>query len=350
VILYRYILRELLHSFFGVTAVLFLIFLGGLLVRFLPDVSSGIVPIDKFLPIIGVRILEELVVGIPFAFFLALVVSIGKLLSESELIAAYACGFQRSKLMVVVLILAITLAMLVGTVSIILAPLADQRYQEIRAEIEQSSEINSIVSGRFIELSGGGLFYAEGGEHATGFRNISIFNSSTTEYSVINSKTLAEGEGMLGRKPFIFRNGIKTRLLKDTQEVEQSLFSEYGTHLDTKMITPSHSIYAVPATVLWASRNPAHVAELQWRIATPLMMIVLAVVAVSISRYEPRAGKYGRLFVAIVIYMIYSQLIMSSKVAIAHQDIPSVLGMWWVHLSVMAVFAGLFVYQEQRAG
>ena len=349
-ILNRYIFRELLISFIGVTLVLLLIFLGGLLIRFLPDVTSGLIPINKFLPIVGISLLEESVAGIPLAFFLALVISMGKLFSDYELIAAYACGFQRSKLMSIVISLAVVSALLVGAASIVLAPLADQRYREILAEIEQQSDINSIVAGKFIGLSNGGLIYTESGDNVDGFENVSIFQSTLDEYLVINAKTLSEGEDSANKKLLIFRDGARTTLSKDSMEVKITSFSEYGVQTKLKEVTPAHSMYALPVSVLWGSNNPYHIAELQWRISTPLMVLVLAVVAVAISRYKPRSGKYGRLFIAIAIYMIYSHLIMSSKVAIVQKTIPPIIGMWWVHLSILLIFPSLFISQERRAG
>lgn len=349
-ILYRYIVREVMTTFVGVTSVLFLIFLGGLVIRFLPDVSSGSIPVDKFLPIIGVRILEELIVGIPFAFFLALMVAIGKLFSESELIAAYACGLQRTKVLTTVVVVAFILSMLVGIVSIVLAPMADQRYQEILAEIEQKSELSSITPGKFVPLSGGGLIYAETGDENGLFGNVSIFDTTTTGQSVVNANTLAEGANRENGKLLIFGDGIKTTRTKESNEVQITEFKEYGVKIETKNVSPAHSLYAVPVAELWGSTDPARIAELQWRISTPLMMLVLAVVAVAISRYKPRSGKYGRLIIAIVIYMVYSHLIMSSKVAIKHSTISPSIGIWWVHLMIFMVFIALFFYQEKRAG
>ena len=349
-ILYRYIARELLSSFLGVTFVLFLIYLGGLMMRVLPDVSNGSIPIEQFLPIISVKILEELIIGIPFSFFLALIVSIGKLLSEHELIAAYACGFQRSKLMMVVTALALFLSLLVGIVSISLAPLADQHYRKIMAEIEQSSELNSIVAGRFVGLSGGGLIYAESGNNKTGFNKVSIFDSTSNKYSVINAERLSGIKSTDSGKIFLFENGTKTTLLRESREVKKTVFDEYGVLVEKKNVMPAHSMYGVPTSVLWSSQDPLHIAELQWRLSLPLMVLILGMVAVSVSRYKPRSGKYGRLFSGIVIYLIYSQLIMNAKVGIVQQTIPPIIGMWWVHLSVVLIFITLFIYQERRAG
>lgn len=349
-ILYRYIVREVMTTFVGVTSVLSLIFLGGLVIRFLPEVSSGAIPIDKFLPIVGIKILEELIVGIPFAFYLSLIIALGKLFSESELIAAYACGLQRSKVMKTIVIVAVMLALVVGLVTTVLAPLADQRYQEILAEIEQKSELASITPGKFVPLSGGGLIYAETGDEQSHFGNVSIFNSTATEQTVINAISLAEGEDRQNGKMLVFREGIKTTREKDNNEVQITEFDEYGVKLETKRVSPAHSVYAVPTSELWGSSQPIRVAELQWRISTPLMLLVLAVVAVVISRYQPRSGKYGRLIIAIVIYMVYSHLIMSSKLALKSATLSPSIGVWWVHLAILGAFIALFFYQEKRAG
>jgi lipopolysaccharide export system permease protein len=52
---------------------------------------------------------------------------------------------------------------------------------------------------------------------------------------------------------------------------------------------------------LMGSDEPEHVAEFQWRLGIPLSTIVLAILAVPLSRSQPRAGRYGRLAIGLLV-------------------------------------------------
>jgi lipopolysaccharide export system permease protein len=98
--------------------------------------------------------------------------------------------------------------------------------------------------------------------------------------------------------------------------------------------------------------DPAQRAELQWRIAMPLMCLVLALIAVPLARLRPRQGRYARVWVALLIFLVYSQLISVGKVWIARGTLPLFLGLWWTHavvvLIALAVIFGPVLAQRLR--
>ena len=51
------------------------------------------------------------------------------------------------------------------------------------------------------------------------------------------------------------------------------------------------------------------VAEFQWRLSTPLSALLLALLAIPLSRSKPRQGRYARMLAALVIYAVYFNLL-----------------------------------------
>ena len=88
---------------------------------------------------------------------------------------------------------------------------------------------------------------------------------------------------------------------------------------------------AAPTAALYASPEPRQQAKLQWRIALPLMCLVLAIVALPLSRLQPRQGRYARVWIALVIYVVYLNLLTAGESWLGHGRIPLPLGLWWVH-------------------
>jgi len=63
--------------------------------------------------------------------------------------------------------------------------------------------------------------------------------------------------------------------------------------------------------------------------------IVLTLLAVPLARLRPRQGRYARLWVALVIYFLYQNLITVGKVWISRGTVPEVAGLWWTHAALV---------------
>jgi lipopolysaccharide export system permease protein len=63
-------------------------------------------------------------------------------------------------------------------------------------------------------------------------------------------------------------------------------------------------------------------------------------VAVPLSRLRPRQGRYSRVWLAIVVYFAYSNLVSAGKVWLARGTIPEFLGLWWTHVAIALLAFG----------
>jgi lipopolysaccharide export system permease protein len=90
-----------------------------------------------------------------------------------------------------------------------------------------------------------------------------------------------------------------------------------------------------PTSELLRSHNLQQRAELHWRLALPSMCLVLTILAIPLARLRPRQGRYARIWLAVVIYFVYSNLISAGKVWIARGTVPEIIGLWWTHAVVV---------------
>jgi lipopolysaccharide export system permease protein len=95
------------------------------------------------------------------------------------------------------------------------------------------------------------------------------------------------------------------------------------------------NIEAQPTEDLVGSTDPEKRAELHWRIALPTMCLVLTLLAVPLARLRPRQGRYSRIWLAILVYFVYSNLISAGKVWLARGTTPAFLGLWWTHIAIV---------------
>ena len=125
-------------------------------------------------------------------------------------------------------------------------------------------------------------------------------------------------------------------------------FGEYWLRIPSSQLKERKPEQYAPIVTLWKNRNNADAAaELQWRISMPLSVIILTLLAVPLSKVKTRQGKFAQLIPAILIYIVYADLIFVARVWIQKGSISSLLGIWWVHgvffllaMALLGIFFG----------
>ena len=101
--------------------------------------------------------------------------------------------------------------------------------------------------------------------------------------------------------------------------------------------TPDSLKRAAPLPELLTSSEPLQQAELHWRLAAPLSVVILALLAVPLARTRPREARYASLLVALLGYLVYLGWLGLARSFIEQGKVPPALGLWWVHLPAAAV-------------
>lgn len=115
------------------------------------------------------------------------------------------------------------------------------------------------------------------------------------------------------------------------------------------MVKISEDFRTISTANLFPFNNPdrAKAAELQWRFSVPIMVFALTLIAVPLSRINPRSGKFAKLLPAIIIYIVYANLLFIARDAMVSGKMPQWLGLWWVHLCIIAF--GLWLIWRNQA-
>ena len=102
---------------------------------------------------------------------------------------------------------------------------------------------------------------------------------------------------------------------------------------------------SVETSVLMERGKPRDQAELQWRISMPITTLLLAMLGVLISRTSPRQGRFSKLFIAILVYIIYSNGISIARTWVEQNKVSVELGVWWVHL-LLFILISMLLYNQ----
>lgn len=349
IIVNRYLVREALFSWLAVTGVLLVIISSHRFARFLAEAAAGKLPGAAVFELLGYGSVGFLAVLVPVGFFLGLLMAFGRLYRDSEMTALIACGVGPRDLYRPVFALAVVAAVLHAGITLYASPWAAEQALKARRTAEKEAELGVFEAGRFKSVRGGeAVFYAEDIDPQTGVLQ-GLFLSQREEGHKRVVVRAATGEQRLdpdtGRRMLVLRDGLRYDGIPGQGDYRVLHFAEHGVE-----IAPSAPDLAtskregVPTAALLGSGDPRDVAELQWRISGPVTLLVLTFIAVPLSRTRPREGRYGRVVVGVLVYVVYSNLLGVARLALEREQLPAWIGLWPVHIAFLV--AGAFLLAQ----
>src|ERR1044071_5308276 len=350
----RYIFREVAETWLAVTGVLLVILLSNQLARVLSQAAANDFPREVVFALIGLTSAGYLTVIVPIGFFLSIMLALGRLYHESEMAAIQSCGVGPAGLFRPIGLLGAVIVALLVWPSFWAIPGAAARAQQIRVEALRDAQFGALEPGRFRTFGGGNIvFYAERVDDNRILHNVNVFVDRTDEPGnegkmEIWVATRAEQRGAgQAEQTFILYDGRRYEGVGGSGEFRVIQFAEGGIPIRLGELTNSKSKAELKSTHdLLQSSNPADVAELQWRISTPILALVLMVLAVPLARLRPRQGRFGRIGVAILAYFLYSQLLAAARTWVESGVVPELVGIWWVHGIALCVGAWLLIRES----
>ncbi|HBP96898.1 MAG TPA: LPS export ABC transporter permease LptF, partial [Pantoea agglomerans] len=137
-IIIRYLVRETLKSQLAILFILLLIFFCQKLVRILGAAVDGEVPTNLVLTLLGLGVPQMAQLILPLSLFLAILMTLGRLYTESEITVMHACGLSKAVLVKAAMVLMLFTSIVAAVNVIWLGPWSS-RYQD---EVTQNAKAN----------------------------------------------------------------------------------------------------------------------------------------------------------------------------------------------------------------
>lgn len=342
----RHLLRQFALSVAAVAAVLLLVGLGGLLVDLMAEIARGKVPAGLLLSQLGLRSVQVLPLLLPLALFIGLLLAVGRLYGDSEMAVLASVGLGPQRLWRPLALVTVPVAVVIAVSSLWLAPSGARIARQMVEDAKRSFLVAGLEAGRFIELPGraGVLYVGELSTDGTRFKQMFVQSERNGRLDVI---TASEGElvveGDAGR--FLrLRDGFRVEGTLDAKDFRLMRFAQNELSVPDAASDAANDKLETRSTLqLLAQTDPAARAELHWRIATPLMALVLGVLALPLGRGEPRQARYGRILAALLIYVNAMMLLVLGTGWLATSVLPAWAGLWWLLLPMALLAAWLFL-------
>lgn len=343
----RYVFREAWWSWLTVIAVLFVIFMSNQFAQILGDAAADVLPKETVFAVFRLQSLRYLTFLAPIALFLGIMLALARFNRDAEMAALLACGIGPGRLLYPIAVLTAVLAAVVAWLSLVVMPDASRRIETIKYDAEADLDVGVLEPGRFSTPdSGDTVFHAE---RVEGEQIFGVFWEREIDGRIV--VIVAErGERLqepgTGKLSFVLYNGTRYEGTPGALDFSIVKFREHGIPVrdderEELVLGPE----VTPTRTLMRSNDPLDRAELQWRISAPLSLFALALLAVPLSRSTPREGRYARIGVGLLLYIVYANLQSLARIWTERGDTPPWLGVWWVH-GTFVLFAILWFGRE----
>ena len=349
-IVQRYLIREILHAFFAVFSVLLAVAATVMFVRLLAEMSTGVFSSVFIFQLMVLKIIGKLSVLLPAALYVAILLALGRLYSDSEMVAMWAGGIGPSRINKSIFWFLLVFAAVTSVISLYLSPEAFARRDVVWAQAKAQAEVSGVLPGRFMEFRDGELvaytetLSADRREMENVFAKLTIDKNQNV--LVAKRARFSGSEEKTGRY-IVLEDGYRYSGTPGSVDYTVYRFAKHSFRIDQE---PTGSIVskanATRTVDLLNAPYPAYSAELQWRLSQPISLVLLGMLALPLARTLPRQGKYTKLGMGVAIYFLYGNAVGVMQTFVERGEISTVIGIWPVHVVMTIVVATLLYVQS----
>lgn len=344
-ILTKYLIRETLKSQLAILFILLVIFLAQQLVRVLGSAVSGNVPVDVVLPLLGLGMPTMAQLMLPLSLFLALLLTLGRLYSESEVTVMQACGVGPETLIKVGLLLSILTAAVAAYNSLYLTPWALKKQVEVVENAKANPSASAITPGQFISSSKGDFVLFV--EKVKGDELSDIYLFQTKQVGKVKPSVVVAEQGNFttaadGGQVLALKNGERFEGSATLPEFRITHFTDYLAFLAFNQAQSDETdLDMQDSHTLLADHSAKAKAEISWRISLFLAVPLMMLIAIPLSKVNPRQGRFAKILPALLLYLIYFLLQSSLKTAGINGKLSA--HYWMIAVNIVFLVLGIFL-------
>ncbi len=346
-------LKRELRSIAGIVfAVLFTIMITTSLVRFLGRAAGGNVDSASVLPLIAFSALNILGPLLVLTLFIAVLMTLTRSWRDSEVVVWQASGQSLAAWIRPVLSFSAPIVLLAALVSFALSPWANQQIADYQRRFDTREDVSMVAAGQFRESRGSDrVFFVESlNDEQTEVKNVFVTERRENGLIIVVSRRGRIETREDGQRYLVLLQGRRYDGNLADSELRLMEFDRYGLRLETRKVEQTVSSSKAKGFIeLIQSGTQADYGELVRRIGIPISALLLAVLAIPLSSANPRVGRSINLVVALLLYMVYLNLMSLCQAWVAQGKLPFWLGVWLVH-ALAALLAAVLFWRQLALG
>lgn len=364
----RYLSRELLQGWLASSSVLLLIVVSARFIKYLQQAAMGELKASVLLWILLYRLPGFLEMILPLGLLLSLLLVYGRLYADSEMVVLQSCGTSQWRLLRWTLVPGAVVFVTVALMSLVLAPWGASQLEQLLARQASMTGIEAnIAAGRFQSIGNGRVLYTEElTQDPARMQEVfvairpSMAKKSSKAASALTLVRARTGEVSAdpdtGGHYLVFHDGWRYDLTPGQPGSRLTQYDSYAIRMPDLDIEPPAPSSTLDSRDLAGSALPQNLAELQWRLSPPIMVVVVLFMTLPLVRVNPRQKRRFRGAPALLLYPVYLALLISGRSALEGGSLPLHPGLWAIHglFATLALCIFLFPliqdYSRRKAG
>jgi len=341
--------RELVRESAGMGLLVFAILLGIVvftqLVRLLGQSVSGSLAVDGVLALLGFSALNYLPALLSLSLFLSVLLTLTRSYRDNEMVVWFSSGIGLTRWIRPVMWYALPVVSLIALLSLVLSPWAMSQVEELKRRLDSRDDVTAASPGTFRESKQADrVFFIENvdvGKNRVG--NIFVQSLQHGKLGTMVAKQGMQETAPNGDRFLVLLNGTRYEGAPGQLDFKIVEFERYAVRIKAveakQRPVPTDSL---PTLQLLQNLNSGNISELERRLGFPLGALILSLLAIPLSFVNPRAGRSLNLIMALVIYMLYNNLISVTNTLVGQGKLGPVIGFWGIHVLMLMLMVLLF--------
>ena len=321
--------------------VLYIILMSNALGRVLADIADGDIPRQAMWPVMMSQAVNMLVLLLPISFFLGIIFTFGRMYKDHEIVVMNACGIGYRDFYKPVAIVLLPLLLLISYASLSLNAKMQSNARAIIDQENNQHEFHQIRPGQFNQSEAGDTVFFMERLSADKLELQDVIISQTDRDAMV-LETAESGRQQLDEQSgdlfLVVGPGQRVEGVAGQKNFKIIDYDRHGILVKKQNKATDSRVRSIEKTLaeLWSSKGIKDRVELQWRITIPVLLTVVALLAVPLSYIAPRQGRFGKVGIALLVYIAYLNLIVVTRAQLEAGTIPMIVNFWWVHLLFIA--------------
>ncbi len=346
----RALLREFASLAGAVFMTLFAIALTTRLIRLLGQAAGGRIPSDAVIAFLGFFALGTLPVLLSLTMFISVLMTLTRGWRDSEMVIWFGSGLSLTAWLKPVMIFALPQIAVIAALSMFISPWAAQMGAQYATRLETRDDVSRVTPGVFGETSNRErVFFVESvSGDASSVQNVFVSSTQQKRSGISMSRSGRTETAENGDRFIVLEQGRRYEGAPGDEQYRITEFDRYSARIETREgKEPAVTHKNTPTWTLIMNPTNPNLGELVWRFGIPVSSLILVLMAIPMSFVNPRAGRSVNLMIALLTYVVYSNLLSVSVARVAQGKLDVAVGAWAVHAVMVLLLLFLFAQRMQ---
>ena len=323
--------------------ILLLIFFSQKLIKILSSAIDGSIPRDLIMPllVLGVSNMADLI--LPLSLFLGVLVTFGRLYSDSEMVAMHACGVKKRLNYQVVFLLCVMTCTVTALNSLWFGPWSSVKQDQLVENAKINPSLAGLLAGQFQQTPDGNSVIYIGNVDNNKLDNVFIAQinpKNNQRPSIIIANKGKTEEDADGNQIITLEDANRYEGTAQLKDFRISNFHNYWgiiklKELDTNVDDDKADVQQLGLFELLQNPSAKTRAEFYWRLTLIISVPLMAFLVIPLSVSNPRQGRLAQILPALLLYLVYFLLSSSIRANAGKGRLDPAL---WFYLINMGYF------------